>query len=85
MQDKAIRTLAEQDAEIDDVVLGLLLDSHAGLWSVSELEREIGDRVAAQDSLARLYGAGLAHRLSEGFVFATRAALRGSALASGGA
>ena len=85
MHEQAIETPAEREAGEDDAVLGLLLYEHPGLWSVAEVERAMGDRVVAQDSLARLHGAGLVHRLSEGFVFATRAALRGSALASGGA
>lgn len=59
---------------IDLAVLTLLLDGHAGLWSVDEVAREIGDPLAG-DSLARLYGAGLVHRCGE-FVFATRAAVR---------
>jgi hypothetical protein len=85
MHEQAIETPAEREVEDDDAVLGLLLYDDTGLWSVAEVEREVGDHVAAQDSLARLHGAGLIHRLSEGFVFPTRAALRGSALASGGA
>jgi hypothetical protein len=83
MHHKAIETPAERDAGSDDAVLGLLLYDHAALWSVAEIEREIGGRVVAQDSLARLYGAGLVHRVAGDFVCATRAALRGSALASG--
>jgi hypothetical protein len=79
MQDKGIETPAERDAETDSAVLGLLVYDHAGLWSVAEVEREIGNRVAAADSMARLHGAGLIHRL-ENFVFATRAATRGIGL-----
>jgi hypothetical protein len=64
---------AEQDTQVDDAVMGLLL-STPGLWAVVEVEREIGDRAAAADSLVRLVGGGLAHRLDGGFVFASRAA-----------
>jgi hypothetical protein len=57
----------------DRAILGLLIDEDCqGPWSVAEIEREIG--AGATDGLARLYGAGLAHRL-DGFVWATRAAL----------
>ncbi|MDX6699473.1 MAG: hypothetical protein QOE65_2870 [Solirubrobacteraceae bacterium] len=65
-----------EDEERNDVaVLALLLSDHARPWSDDEVAREIGDPTAATDSLARLYGAGLVHRLG-GFVFATRPALR---------
>lgn len=83
MQDKASGTPAGQDAGNDDAVLGLLLYEDHGLWAVAEVEREIGDQVVVADSLARLYGAGLVHRVAGDFVCATRAALRSSALASG--
>jgi hypothetical protein len=68
------------EEQIDLAVLTLLLDDHARLWSDDEVVREVGDRIAAVDSLARLCGAGLVHRL-DGFVFATRPALRGAQLA----
>lgn len=68
MQDKGIEAPAER---ADEVVLGLLLHEHPGLWSVAEVEREIGDNVGAADALARLHGVGLIHRL-DGFVFLSR-------------
>jgi hypothetical protein len=76
MLDQDICSLSE--GEIDASILALLLDA-AGLWAVTEVEREIGDRVATADGLARLYGAGLIHRL-DGFVFASRAAAHGATL-----
>jgi hypothetical protein len=80
MHDQRKPTPAQDDARVDGAILGLLLaaDAH-GLWSVDELTRQIGDRVATVDSLARLYGAGLIHRIGD-FVFATRAAIEGDAL-----
>lgn len=58
-------------------MLDLLLHGDAaGPWAVEELVREIGDRIAVADALARLVGAGLLHRLDAGFVFASRAAVR---------
>lgn len=66
---------AAQDARADAAVLGLLLYGRGpGVWSESELVREIGDRVQALDSLSRLERAGLVHRGS-GFVFASRSAV----------
>jgi hypothetical protein len=74
---------ATVDDRFDQAVLGLLLfDQASGPWAEDELVREIGDAIAVKDALARLYGAGLIHRLAEGFVFPTRAALRGSQLAT---
>jgi hypothetical protein len=60
------------EQEADAAVLALLIDS-PGPWAVDEVQREIGDAVAAADSLARLVGGGLAHRI-DGFVFPSRAA-----------
>jgi predicted transcriptional regulator len=64
---------AEEDGQTDSAVLALLLygDSQRP-WSVDEIEREIGRDT--DDSLARLYGAGLIHRLKR-FVWPTRAAV----------
>ncbi len=57
----------------DRAILGLLIDEDCQRpWSVAEIEREIGHDAA--DGIARLHGAGLAHRL-DGFVWATRAAV----------
>ena len=66
---------AEDEERIDTAVLALLLGDHGRPWSNDEVALEIGDPIAATDSLARLYGAGLVHRLG-GFVFASRSALR---------
>lgn len=65
---------------IDLALLSLLVIEYAaGPWSLEELVREMGDAVEVEDSLARLYGAGLIHRLG-GFAFATRAAVRAARL-----
>lgn len=66
------RAIGEEDTDI--AILDALLDRDAQRpWSLEEIAREIGDAVAASDSLARLYRAGMIHRL-DGFVFASRAA-----------
>ena len=70
---------AEQDETFDRAVMGLLLSEYSGLWKVAEVEREIGDRVGVADSLARLHGAGLVHRLDD-FVFPTVAAVHAATL-----
>ena len=71
--------VTEDEAKVDVAVLGLLLETDR-LWSVEEVRRESGDPVETEDSLARLYGGGLIHRL-EGFVFAARPALQAARLA----
>jgi hypothetical protein len=72
MQDQPIPTAIERDAQTDSTLLMVLLaeTSHRP-WSVDEIAREMGDDPS--DSLRRLYGGGLIHRL-DGFVWATRAA-----------
>jgi hypothetical protein len=69
----------EQDDSTDSAILGLLIDSQVP-WATSEVALEIGGDVDATDGIARLAGAGLVHRL-DGFVWATRAAVRGQRLA----
>jgi hypothetical protein len=68
MQDKGISPCVEQDETFDRAIMGLLLGQYHGLWKIEEIEREIGDPICVQDSVARLHAAGLIHRL-EDFVF----------------
>lgn len=83
MTDERDLDVGGDEERIDHAILALLLYGHAlGPWAEEELVREIGDRVAVEDALARLHGAGLIHRLAEGFAFPTRAALLGSRLAA---
>jgi hypothetical protein len=74
MQQERTLDPAEKQAMTDSAILGLLTVPELSLrpWSVDEVEREIGKETT--DSLNRLYGAGLIHRL-DGFVWATRAAI----------
>lgn len=80
MQTKATCSPAEADAQIDQAIMGLLFESFRPL-SVEEVEREIGDQIAARDGLARLYRAGLMHRIDGGYVFASRAAVQAERVA----
>jgi hypothetical protein len=83
MQDQRIP--AEQHStrlsedEIDNTVVGFLLDKPWWPWSLEEIGREIGDRPDAEDAVARLAGAGLVHRLGD-FAFPTRSLRRASKL-----
>ena len=80
MQDQRIQTVADEEAQTDQAVLGLLLTDSAAIWSVEEMVSEIGDRINVADSINRLAGIGLVHRL-DSFVFATRAAAKATELA----
>jgi hypothetical protein len=71
---------AEAD-RIESTILDLFTGpGGSGLWSVEEVGREIGDEIKAADALEALHRSGLIHRTSDGFVFATRAAIRASEL-----
>jgi hypothetical protein len=74
MQDESNRSVAEEEDAVDKAILALLLTpEEQRRWSQREVELEMGDPIAAVDSLARLRAAGLIHRCSE---FASRAARR---------
>ncbi|HTC58693.1 MAG TPA: hypothetical protein VK691_01075 [Solirubrobacteraceae bacterium] len=76
MQSETTRTEAGEANRIDAAIIGLLLDSGGSWpWSVEELTRDLGDKLAVEDGLASLCAAGLIHRSGE-LVFPTRAAIR---------
>jgi predicted transcriptional regulator len=73
MHDEPTPTVIERDAQEDSAILGLLtLETSHRPWAVEEIAREM--RRDVTDSLNRLDGGGLIHRL-DGFVWATRAAV----------
>jgi hypothetical protein len=73
MQENPTLTPMQQDAQQDAGIISLLVDVDATRpWSFEGIAREIGSNPT--DSLRRLYGGGLIHRL-DGFVWATRAAV----------
>jgi hypothetical protein len=66
-------SVADDEGSIDAALLELLIHSeNSRPWSIDEITREIGFETT--DSLNRLYGYGVIHRL-DGFVWATRAAI----------
>jgi hypothetical protein len=94
MQHNPIPGCLPGDAEdsLDEALLGLLIHDHPGLWSLTELTRSLapsaqtadGNEPPAhdtEDAIARLYAAGLIHRVGQ-FVFATRAAHTAQRLAN---
>jgi hypothetical protein len=82
MQAQSTSTPAHDDALTDGSIMATLLaDDAQRPWTPGEIVREIGDELAVTDGLARLYRGGLIHRLDEGYVFATRAALASDQLA----
>ena len=65
---------------LKQALLGLLLEDHPGLWTLTELDRSLrpssdpqSNAVDVEDAIEDLYAAGLVHRLDR-FVFASRAA-----------
>jgi hypothetical protein len=72
MHDQPNQSTIERDNQTDSAILMVLLSetSHRP-WSVDEIAREMG--YDPTDSLRRLYGGGLIHRMDD-FVWATRAA-----------
>ena len=71
MHDQPIDVIERDNAQDRALMMTLLEQSSHRPWAVEELAREMGRDVT--DSLRRLYGGGLIHRL-DGFVWATRAA-----------
>jgi hypothetical protein len=68
---------AAEEARLDWLILDLLLEEGTHRpWATAEIVREYGHELNAVDAIDRLHGAGLAHKTSDGFVFATRAAVR---------
>jgi hypothetical protein len=74
--------LAAEEAQIDSAILDLLLGhGNQRPWSTDEVIREHGSQRNALDGIARLHGSGLIHRTPDGFVWATRAAIRADEIA----
>jgi hypothetical protein len=74
MPEQPTLSVAEQEGMIDQAILGLLVNTNEQrVWSFEEIEREMGYNPI--DSLNRLYGGGLVHRIDKQFFWATRAAL----------
>ena len=81
MQQQPIPDAADRQDTIERDVLYLLTGSNDNqpLWSVEDIGREMelpDGAIHAVDAVRGLHCAGLIHRTSDGYVFATRAAVR---------
>jgi hypothetical protein len=69
--------LRTDEGLVDWLILDLLIDDHRQRpWTIQEVIREHGHLQNATDALDRLHAAGLIHQTHDGFVFASRAAVR---------
>lgn len=76
MPDREPNSVEEAENVNDWAIMHRLLDEHDQRpWSVEELIRDHGNKLAIIDALARLQGIGLIHKTTDGLVFPTRAAL----------
>lgn len=61
----------------EETVLDLLLgDQHQRPWTPHELALDIGSSAIVEDAIDNLHAAGLVHKTSDGFLFASRPAIR---------
>jgi DNA-binding GntR family transcriptional regulator len=83
VQHEPTATPLEDDDRTDQLVLNLLVEPDQP-WSEEEIIRELTgvSRIAVIDSLARLRGKGVVHRLNE-FAFMTQAARESYRLTGG--
>ena len=82
MQGNDTRSLVEQDDVSDRAIIDALIDD-PGPWALDDLKREFLNPLAVEDSLARLVGVGMVHRIGDGFVFASRTAKQAAAIFEG--
>ena len=57
MQEKGIGPVADRDAATDEAIMGLLVEDR-GLWATGEVQRMIGNQLAAADGLGIQDGSG---------------------------
>lgn len=75
--EKTTPTVAERfDAMERSVVYLLTSDYDLPIWSVEDLGLTLEDPTGAVDAVRGLHNAGLIHKTTDGYVFASRAAWR---------
>lgn len=67
---------AERFDAMERDVIYLLTGDDLPIWSIEDISRDVEDPAGVDDAIRRLSNAGLIHKTSDGFVFATRAAWR---------
>ena len=67
---------AERFDAMERDVIYLLTGDDLPIWSVEDIGRDLEDPAGVVDAIRRLHNAGLIHKSSDGYVFATRAAWR---------
>ena len=72
MQDKPISEAELAEGMADEAVMGFLLHDQP-VWSMAELATAVGDRIDAEDAVARLAASGLLNRWGN-YCCASRAA-----------
>ncbi|MGH3439572.1 MAG: hypothetical protein ACRDRN_24335 [Sciscionella sp.] len=78
MPDEQTTAPATEASRVERDLLYLLVDpsEHQPLWSIPDLGRELEEPIDVSDAVNGLHRAGLIHRTSDGFVFASRAGIR---------
>jgi hypothetical protein len=76
MHDHDTQAPAERLTGVEQYLLFLLIEGGPPIWSVDDLAREVENPGDARIAVLDLQGAGLVHKTTDGFVFATRAASR---------
>jgi hypothetical protein len=74
--EKPTQDPAERFDEIEREVLYMLTGDDLPIWSIEDIGRNLEDPGGIVDAIRELHNAGLIHKSSDGFVFATRAAWR---------
>jgi hypothetical protein len=74
--EKPTQDPAERFDAMERNVIYLLTGDDLPIWSIEDIGRNLEDPVGVEDAIQGLYNAGLIHKSSDGYVFATRAAWR---------
>jgi hypothetical protein len=74
--EKPTQDPAERWDAMERDVLYLLTGDDQPIWSIEDLGRETENPGDIADAVRGLFNAGLIHQTTDGFVFATRAAVR---------
>jgi hypothetical protein len=67
---------AERFDAMERDVIYLLTGDDLPIWSIEDIGRDLEDPAGVVDAIRGLHNAGLIHKSSDGYVFATRAAWR---------